>query len=398
MPQHHIGVIGAGIVGLATARHLIEHLPGVSVTVLEKEAQVGAHQTSHNSGVVHAGIYYAPNSLKSKLIRRGVGLLREYCQDKSIAFEEAGKLVIASNASEVSTLDNIESRARTNQVPGLRRVSGAEIREIEPNAIGVAALHSPHTAITDYRAVTRALAADIQTAGGVIKLGATVTSIAPSNGLVRVTAGGEAHTFDRLIICAGLQADSVAQLAGDDASPAIVPFRGEYYRLVDERADLVRGLIYPVPDPSYPFLGVHFTRRIDGTVEIGPNAVLALAREGYTWGSVSSRELARTLAWPGFRALAKQHWRMGVDEMIGSASKSRYLRRAQAYVPGLRGSDVVRAGAGVRAQAVDRDGSLVDDFRVHRLGPILAVRNAPSPAATSSLAIAEYLVREMLTD
>ncbi len=395
MITERIAVIGAGIIGLAVARQLGIVHPGASVTVIDKENTVGAHQTSHNSGVVHAGVYYAPDTLKAILCRRGSLLLREYCLDRNIAYDECGKLVIAANDSEVDALNRIQVRAERNQVAGLRRVNHEEIREIEPNAIGVAGLYSPHTAITDYPAIAKAFAQDIVSSGGRLLLGKPVEAITsrPYGVVVRVLE--EESIFDRVVICAGLQSDVVARKVGDDPEPAIVPFRGEYYRLIPAKNNLVRGLIYPVPDPNYPFLGVHFTRRVDGGIDVGPNAVLALAREGYKRGDFAPRELWETLRWPGFRRLAKKHWKMGVSEMMGSISKHQFLDRARVYVPDLQDSDVVRGGSGVRAQAVDRDGTLVDDFRIHRLDNVLAVRNAPSPGATSSMAIAEYICDEL---
>jgi L-2-hydroxyglutarate oxidase LhgO len=388
-----VGVVGAGILGLAIARRLLDVLPDATVTVLEKEAVVGAHQTSHNSGVVHAGLYYAPGSLKATLCRRGMTLLRDYCAERGLPYEECGKLVVARDAAELARLDGIEARATANGVPGLRRLSGGELREIEPHVAGVAALHSPRTAIADFGAVARAFAADVEAERGTVLLGQEVTGIAPAGSQVRVrAAGGFESTIDRLVLCAGLQSDRVARLAGDDDGPAIVPFRGEYLRLRPGRGELVRGLIYPVPDPALPFLGVHFTRRVDGTVDIGPNAVLALAREGYGWRELVPRDVADTLRSPGFRRLARRHWRTGLRELHGSVSRSAFLREARAFVPALRDDDVEPAAAGVRAQAVDRDGTLVDDFRISRVGRVVAVRNAPSPAATSCLAIAEYVV------
>jgi L-2-hydroxyglutarate oxidase LhgO len=396
MTAQRAGVIGAGILGLAVARRLGQLMPGATVTVLEKERAIAAHQTGHNSGVVHAGLYYAPGSLKATLCHRGMALLREYCQEKKLPYEEVGKLVVAVDESERPALERIRERATENGVPGLRAIGPQEIRDLEPHAAGVAGLHSPKTAITDFVAVCQAYADDVVAAGGEVRLGTPVTRIGQVGGAVQVLAGGENLEFDLLVICAGLQSDTVAQWAGDDAAPAIVPFRGEYFTLVPEKASLVNGLIYPVPDPDYPFLGVHFTRRVGGYVDVGPNAVLALAREGYRRRDVSPRDLARTLAWPGFRKLARQHWRMGMEEYAGSASRRLYLNQARRYVPGLGNQDVVPAPAGVRAQAVDRDGSLVDDFRIHHLGAVTAVRNAPSPAATSSLAIAEHVGEQVL--
>ena len=408
MAVQRVGVVGAGILGLAVARRVTQVMPGAEVTVLDKEDRVAAHQTGHNSGVVHAGLYYPPGSLKATLCRRGTTLLRAFCEQHGLPYDECGKLVVAVDDSERPALERIRQRSVANAVPGLRELDAAGLREVEPHAAGVAALHSPHTAITDFVAVSRALAREVQDAGGRVLLGRTVTGVdraATGPGGVVVTTrrsglsradDGERFTFDRLVVCAGLQSDVVARWAGDDAGPAIVPFRGEYWTLRPERTSLVRGLIYPVPDPAYPFLGVHFTRRVDGRVDVGPNAVLALAREGYRRRDLAPRDLRDTLAWPGFQALARRHWRMGAAELAGSASRTLFMRRARRYVPEVTAADVVPAPAGVRAQAVDRDGSLVDDFRISGLGPVLAVRNAPSPAATSSLAIAEHVTERLL--
>jgi len=391
MAETRVGVVGAGILGLAIARRLTETRPDVTVTVLDKEDRVAAHQTGHNSGVAHAGLYYAPGSLKATLCRRGIGLLKEYCADRNLPYEECGKVVVARDASELAALDEIERRATANGVPGLRRLTGDGLREIEPHAAGVAALHSPTTAIADFPAVARAFAGDVAAGGGEVRLGFEVVRLGRAGDRVTVASPHEELVFDRLVVCAGLQADRVARLAGDEPAPAIIPFRGEYYRLVPSRTDLVRGLIYPVPDPRYPFLGVHFTRRVDGGVDVGPNAVLALAREGYRRRDVRPADLWETLRWPGFRRLARRHWRTGAKELYGSAVKRAFVAEARGFVPELAAGDVVAAPAGVRAQAVDPDGSLVDDFRIGRVGPVVTVRNAPSPAATSSLAIAEHV-------
>ncbi len=396
MAAQRIGVVGAGIIGLAVARRLTELRPDATVTVLEKEDRVAAHQTGRNSGVVHAGIYYVPGSLKAQLCRRGVGLLRTYCADRGIALEECGKLVVALDASEVGRLRELQRRATENGDPGMRWLDGPEVREVEPHAAGVAGLHSATTAITDYRAIAQAFADDVRAAGGSVVLGAEVVAIETRPRTVRVRTADDAYELDLLAICAGLQSDRVAQLAGDDREPVIVPFRGEYYRLKPERERLVRGLLYPVPDPAYPFLGVHFTRRIGGGVDVGPNAVLALAREGYRRRDVRLGDLAGTLRSRGFRALARRHWRMGVHELRGSLSKRAFAAEARRYLPEVTAGDLVPAPAGVRAQALDADGSLVDDFRISRIGRVAAVRNAPSPGATSSLAIAEYVVDRVL--
>jgi len=392
MAQQRIGVVGAGIVGLAVARRLTQVRPDAVVTVLDKEGAVASHQTGRNSGVVHAGIYYAPGSLKAQLCRRGVGLLRAYCAERELTYEECGKTVVALTSVEVVRLGEIEQRARASGVPGLRRLEAGELVDVEPHAAGVAALHSPTTAIVDYSAVARALADDVAAAGGTIRLGLDVSRIERSGAEVRVTAGAEELGFDRLVICAGLQSDRVARLAGDARGPAIVPFRGEYYRLAPERELLVRGLLYPVPDPAYPFLGIHLTRRVGGGVDVGPNAVLALAREGYRRRDVRLADVRELCAWPGFRRLVRRHWRTGAREIVGSLSKRAFAAQARRYVPELGADDLLPGPAGVRAQAVDADGSLVDDFRISRLGPVVAVRNAPSPGATSSLAIAEHIV------
>ena len=392
-----IGVVGAGIIGLAVARRIAELRPDAEVTVLDKERDVALHQTGRNSGVVHAGIYYAPGSLKARLCRRGADLLRAYCAERGLPLRECGKLVVALDGSELAALRELERRATANGVPGLRWVEGDELREIEPNAAGIAALHSPTTAITDFRAVARSFAEDVRTANGRIVLSTEVTRIRILGSRAFVQARGEALAFDRLVVCAGLHSDRVARLAGDTREPAIVPFRGEYYRLRPERSELVRGLLYPVPDPAYPFLGVHFTSRIDGGVDVGPNAVLALAREGYRRRTVRFRDVGETLRSRGFRALARRHWRTGAHELRGSVFKSAFAAEAQRYVPSVTVDDLVPAPAGVRAQAVDADGSLVDDFRIHELGPVVAVRNAPSPGATSSLAIAEHIAAVALS-
>lgn len=396
MARDRIGVVGAGIIGLALSRRLGQLMPDASVTVLEKENAIARHQTGRNSGVVHAGIYYAPGSLKATLCRRGVELLAAYCEERRLPFDRCGKVVVALDDSELPRLRELQRRATANGVPGLRWLEGAELREIEPHAAGIAGLHSPTTAITDYQAVAQAFADDVATAGGQVVLGARVQGISIVGRAVRVMTTLDSFEFDRLVICGGLQSDRLARLAGDGPEPMIVPFRGEYYRLKPDRGDLIRGLVYPVPDPAYPFLGVHFTRRVDGGVDVGPNAVLALAREGYRRSDVRREDVIETLRSRGFRALARRHWRMGLHELHGSVSKRAFAEQARRYVPDVSADDLVPAPAGVRAQALDPDGSLVDDFRIARLGPITAVRNAPSPGATSSMAIAEYIADQAL--
>ncbi|MFF5208010.1 L-2-hydroxyglutarate oxidase [Streptosporangium sp. NPDC000396] len=387
----NIGIVGAGIVGLAVARE-VARTRGANVTVLDKEDHVGAHQTGHNSGVVHAGIYYQPGSLKARLCREGVALLRQYCAEHRIPYEEVGKLVIASTAAERPGLRKIAERAHANGVPGIAELDALALREIEPHAVGVAAVHSPHTAIVDFPAVARRLARDVEETGGSVLLSHPVRALRETASGVDVLAGQRKLSFDRLIVCAGLGTDNVARMAGAAGDVRIVPFRGEYYALAGAAKDLVRGLIYPVPDPRYPFLGVHLTRRIDGEVLVGPNAVMALALEGYSWRDVDLADLRRILAWKGTRRLAAKHWRTGVREVLGSMTKRSFLADARRYVPALTRADLVRTAGGVRAQAVAGDGGMLDDFAIDVHGRITLVRNAPSPAATSSLAIARHIV------
>ncbi|CAO5180374.1 L-2-hydroxyglutarate dehydrogenase [Frankia sp. AiPs1] len=420
-----IAVIGGGILGLAVARRLGQVEPDATVTVFEKEPDVARHQTGRNSGVVHAGLYYVPGSLKATLCRRGVGLLREFARAHDIRYDECGKVVVAVDDSELERLAEIERRAKANGVPDTRMLDATELRAIEPHARGVAALHSPTTAIVDYVGVARALRTEIEAAGGAVRTGAEIVGVderpdgvhltitvravarARPNG-TRQTAGHDGGRvsqvtervgpFDLLLTCAGLQSDLVATLTGEDPSPQIVPFRGDYWLLRPERRDLVRGLIYPVPDPRYPFLGIHLTKRIDGEVLVGPNAVLATAREGYTVGTLVTTDLRRTLAWPGFHRMARTHWKTGAKEIMHTVSKRAFVAEARRYVPELRPTDVVRGPAGVRAQAVARDGSLVDDFVLAHTGRVVHVRNAPSPGATASLAIAEHIVAKVVPD
>jgi len=397
------GIVGGGIVGLAVARELLQRRPGASVVLLEKEPRLAAHQTGHNSGVVHAGIYYKPGSLKAKLCARGRDLLKEYAAEHHVPLLECGKLVVAVDSGELARFDALEKTARANGVPGLRRVDGAEaIREVEPNAAGVAALHSPATAITDYVGIAEAMGREIVAAGGEVLLGAEVAGIRRVPGGVELrakgAAGEQARTVDHVVICGGLQSDRLGELVGGPAAPRIVPFRGEYMRVAAAKQELVRGMVYPVPDPRYPFLGVHFTRRVDGSLEVGPNAFLALSRDRYGRASFDPHDVRDTLGFGGFWSFARDNWRAGVTELRGVLSRHAYMRTAQRYVPAIGAADVVRAGLGLRAQALERDGSLVDDFVIHAADGVTSVRNAPSPAATSSLAIAEHIVDEVLGD
>jgi (S)-2-hydroxyglutarate dehydrogenase len=396
MREGSIGIVGGGIVGLAIARDLVRRRPGARVVVLEKEGRVGTHQTGHNSGVVHAGIYYKPGSLKAELCTRGRLLLKDYCAERGLPYQECGKLVVAVDTGELARFDALEATARANGVPGLTRVEGSGITDLEPHAAGLVALHSPLTAITDYVAIAEAYGQDVEEAGGEVLVSTTVTGIRRVIGGVEVTTDRGPKRFDRLVVCAGLHADRVSWLADGLDGPRIMPFRGEYMSVTAAKRDLVRGMIYPVPDPRYPFLGVHFTRRVTGALEVGPNAVLGLAREAYRRTDSRWEDVRSMASWPGAWRMARQHWRTGLTEMHGSLSVKAYMRAARRYVPEIGAADVVRNGAGVRAQAVDRDGTLVDDFRITQVDGITSVRNAPSPAATSSLAIAEHVVDQMV--
>ena len=374
-----IAVVGGGILGLATARELLDRRPDATVVVLEREHAVAQHQTGHNSGVVHAGIYYAPGSLKARLCVEGARDLYEYCEEHGIPFERRGKLIVARDDGELGRLDELERRGRENRVPGLRRLDAHGLREIEPHARGVAALHSPETGVVDFAEIARSLAREFEAAGGRVEAGCEVTGIAPRNrrvGLVHARGETRAHFA---IFCAGLWADPLAVRAGADPDPRIVPFRGAYLRLRPERADLVRGLIYPVPDPRLPFLGVHLSRHIDGHVSLGPSALLAPTR------------IAHSLAWPGTWRMARRWWRTGMRELRHAANTRSFAREAADYVPELEAEDFSRWYSGTRAQAVARDGALVDDFVLSETERALHVRNAPSPAATSSLALARLI-------
>ncbi|WCB96320.1 L-2-hydroxyglutarate dehydrogenase [Baekduia alba] len=385
-------VVGAGIVALAAVRELLARRPGLRVTVLEREDGVARHQTGSNSGVVHGGIYYKPGSLKARLCVEGAQKLYAYCDARGIPYERCGKVIVALSERELPGLDELQARGLANGVPGLRRVGPAELAEIEPHAAGVAALHSPTTGIVDFGAVARALAADVQAAGAELRTGCAVTAIAPADGGVRVTtADGEQLRARRGLVCAGAWTDRLARAAGAPADPRIVPFRGAYLRLRPERRALVRSLIYPVPDPALPFLGVHLTKRIDGEVWLGPTALMVGAPDAYNLRRVDPRSVAATLAWPGTWRMMRRHWRAGAGELRLGASRAAFVRACAAYVPELGADDVVAGPAGVRAQAVGRDGALVDDFVVHDVGGVQYVRNAPSPAATSALALAGLL-------
>ncbi|MEJ2578858.1 MAG: FAD-dependent oxidoreductase [Kineosporiaceae bacterium] len=410
-------VVGGGILGLAVARALTERT-GEPVTVLEKEDALARHQTGRNSGVVHAGLYYLPGSLKATLCRRGVGQLRDFCAEHQVPYLHLGKVVVATTAAELPALAEVERRARAGAVPGLRRLDPAGLADLEPAVAGVAAVHSPTTAVTDFSAVTQALADQVTGRGGTVHLGTRVVGlretasgvevrvrrgtgpVSPGRGRTGPGArrgpgpedGGGLLRARRVLICAGLQADLLARAAAGPPYPRVVPFRGEYHRLIPSRRGLVHGLVYPVPDARYPFLGVHVTPRVDGEVLLGPNAVLALAREGYRRRDVEVAEVVAALTGSHLRGLARRHWRTGARELAGSLLRPVFLHRARQLLPGLRPTDLRPAPAGVRAQAVDSGGRLLDDFAVEVGERITVLRNAPSPAATSALAVAEYVL------
>lgn len=389
-------IIGGGLVGLATAYKFLERSPKIRVTVLEKENQLGAHQSTHNSGVLHAGLYYKPGSAKAKLAVSGIRQMIEFCRAEEIPHEVCGKLVIATTPEEIPRLDELLKRGKANGLQGLRRLEPADFRKIEPHAAGLVALHVPEEGIVDYAKVCERLAARIREREGTIVTGARAYGVSLHNGewVVSTTRGD--YTGDFLVTCAGLHADRVAKLAGEQPEVRIVPFRGEYYVLTGPSSGLVRNLIYPVPDPKFPFLGVHFTRLIHGGIEAGPNAVLAFAREGYSISTVNLRDLAEALLFPGLWRFLKKYPAMVKSELARSLSKKAFCSSLQKLVPEVRVSDLVKGSAGVRAQAMTRSGELVQDFELLQRERALHVLNAPSPAATASLAIGSEIVNRVL--
>ena len=389
-----LAVVGGGILGLAVARELIQRNPRASVCVLEREHHIATHQSAHNSGVIHAGVYYAPGSLKARLCVQGARELYAYCEQRGIDCQRCGKVIVATASAELGRLDELERRATANGVPGIRRLDAAGIEALEPHARGIAGLHSPTTGIVDFPAVARAYAQDVLETGGAIATGCEVLGVCTAERSLRITHSHGATQATHAVFCAGAWSDRLAVAAGARADPRIVPFRGAYLRLRPERRHLVRTLIYPVPDPSLPFLGVHLTRHIDGEVLIGPTALLAGARDAYRLATVRARDLCETLAWPGTWRMLARWWRTGVAELGHAALRSVFVRAAARYVPELESRDVLPAFAGVRAQALARDGRLVDDFVFSHTERALHVRNAPSPAATSSLAIARHVADE----
>jgi (S)-2-hydroxyglutarate dehydrogenase len=391
--DYRVVVIGGGIIGLATAMRLIQQsdrLP--KITVLEAESAVGRHQSGHNSGVLHSGVYYKPGSIKAITCRKGKEMMESFCLKNSIPFQRCGKVIVATDESELESLDRIALRGQEN---GVRcdRINSDQLRRIEPHAAGIAALHVPETGIVDYGRVCQVMADKIREFGGTVETGFRVTRIKRAFGSVEISGDrGQVLATDQMINCGGLYCDRIFRLAGGETSLKIVPFRGEYYSLVTSRASLCRNLIYPVPDPEFPFLGVHFTRMIDGGVECGPNAVLAFSRKGYRWRDINFRDLFETIRFKGFRKLAAQHWKMGLKEMHRSLRKAAFAQALQRLVPEVRSEDLRPIRAGVRAQAVTSDGKLLDDFCIESTPDAVHVLNAPSPAATASLAIADRII------
>ncbi len=385
-------IIGGGIIGLSTAREATRRFPRQRVLVLEKEDRVATHQTGHNSGVIHSGLYYKPGSLKARTCVEGAAAMVTFCREHGLPCEVCGKVVVATREEELPALAELHRRGTANGVPGLQMIGPERLREIEPHSAGLQALHVPGTGIADFAAVAEAYAAQVMQAGGEVRTGTRALRIVQRGSETLVETTGGATAARRVINCAGLESDRMARTSGAKLDCRIVPFRGEYYEVVPGRNDWVRGLIYPVPDPQFPFLGVHFTRRVDGGVEAGPNAVLALKREGYSKTDLSLRDTAVTLTYPGFWRMAARYWRSGLGELHRSLSKRAFVRALRRLLPEIREADLGPGGAGVRAQAVDRRGRLLDDFAIVRNGPVVHVLNVPSPAATASLVIGKRII------
>ncbi len=396
MPTYDVAIIGGGIVGCATAYRLAQQHPDRSIAIIEKEDRVAAHQTGRNSGVIHSGIFYTPGSLKAENCREGRRALVEFCEREGVDYDVCGKVVVATSEAEVPELDRIQEKGRKNDV-ACTRIGPEELREYEPHTRGVAALHVPSSGIVDYTGMTERMAAVVQAQGHTLTTGAAVRDLHVEDHAVTVetTAGDVQAKY--VVNCAGLYADRIAAMSGMDPGVKIVPFRGEYYELVPERRHLCNDLIYPVPDPAYPFLGVHFTRMIDGRVECGPSAVLAFAREGYVFGDVNLSELLETITYPGFIRLSLEHWQKGLREIAQSLSKRVYVNQARKLIPELEMDDVVPSPSGVRAQALRPDGSLVDDFLFVEGERVINAVNVASPAATASLNIGRLIVDRLTT-
>ncbi|MBN8575747.1 MAG: L-2-hydroxyglutarate oxidase [Cytophagales bacterium] len=385
--MHDITIIGGGIVGLATALQIQSANPRLRIVLLEKESSLAQHQTGNNSGVIHSGLYYKPGSLKATNCITGYNLLLDFCRTHEIPFDLCGKIVVATEQHELPLLENLYTRGQQNGLSNLKRLRAEELKEYEPHVAGIAGIFVPQTGIVDYARVANQYGYVFQQNGGTIKLGEKVLDIQMNAGQGVVVTQKASYPSKLIINCAGLYSDKVARMTTPRLNVKIIPFRGEYYRLKKEKEYLVKNLIYPVPDPNFPFLGVHFTRMAKGGVEAGPNAVLAFSREGYKKTKINVGELAESLAWPGFQKVAAKYWRTGMGEMYRSFSKSAFTKALQKLLPEIKENDLVEGGAGVRAQACDRQGGLVDDFLILENTGIINVCNAPSPAATSSLAI-----------
>lgn len=391
-------IIGGGIVGMATALRIKQQRPDLTVTVLEKENRVAAHQTGHNSGVIHSGLYYKPGSLKATNCIRGYEMLLRFCQEEGVPYELCGKIVVATKPDELPQLETLYQRGLQNGLSQITKVTPAEMREIEPHVRGVAGIRVPYTGIIDYTAVCEKYAEKFRALGGEIRLGERVEQLTPGNSLTVVVTNTATYEAKLVVNCAGLYSDKVAQMTQrTPINLRIVPFRGEYYKLKPHRQHLVKHLIYPVPDPNFPFLGVHYTRMVGGGVEAGPNAVLAFAREGYKKSTIDLSEFFETLAWPGFQKVAAKYWQTGLGEMYRSFSKSAFTKALQELIPEIQEEDLEDGGAGVRAQACDRTGGLLDDFAILETDRAINVCNAPSPAATSSLSIGQTVSEKVLT-
>jgi L-2-hydroxyglutarate oxidase LhgO len=390
--RYDVVIVGAGVVGLAVGLEIRRRFPRLRLLLVEKEDGVARHQSGHNSGVIHSGIYYKPGSLKARLCVPGAAAMIEFCREHAIPHSVCGKVIVATNEAELPRLEELWMRGEANGLKDLRLVGAEELREIEPHARGLGALVVPSTAITDFRSVSEKYAELIGAQGGTVLTAAVVTGLKQSIDEVVVETSRGAFSARFLINCAGLFSDRISRMAGNESDVMIVPFRGEYYTLIPERAALVRALIYPVADPRFPFLGVHFTRRVSGNVDAGPNAVLALRREGYRRTDISVRDMASSLSFPGFWRMTAKHWRSGYDEFYRSLSKRAFVRALQKLVPEVQEEDLVSGGSGVRAQAIRRDGTLVDDFQIVPSHRMLHVLNVPSPAATASLLIARTIV------
>ena len=390
--HHDVMIIGGGIIGLSVALEITRRFPRLRTLVLEKEDRVARHQSGHNSGVIHSGIYYKPGSLKAKLCVTGAAAMIEFCREHGLPHSICGKVIVATSQEELQSLEELRGRGEANGVAGVRLIGSAELRDLEPNARGLQALVVPSTGITDYATVCDKYAELIVERGGSILTSAEVLSMKCGASEIVVETARGAFSTTHLINCAGLFSDRISRMAGDEPKVMIAPFRGEYYDLIPERSSLVRALIYPVPDPRFPFLGVHFTRRVGGRVDAGPNAVLAFRREGYRRTDFNLKDLASSLAFPGFWRMAAKHWRSGLDEVRRSFSKPAFVRALQRLVPAIRDEDLVPGGSGVRAQALKRDGTLIDDFQFVQSGKVLHVLNVPSPAATASLLIGRAIV------